>query len=113
MPEHVEVTINGESKFNSKEVSGCTIERYYDGVKRITTVRIHQDEGVPCGLDFSVGEADGTVHQTVVEGITLSSNEPFTDDEQEGLAAYIRMLRTVRDHKRGIKNLDAKRKANE
>lgn len=47
----------------------------------------------PCGLNCPVGGADGTTHRATIEGITLCTDEPFTDDEREALGAYFRMLR--------------------
>lgn len=42
--ESVEVSINGQSKFNATQVDACTIERVYDGVSHTTTITIrHHD----------------------------------------------------------------------
>lgn len=58
------------------------------------------------GRDDIVGGSDATQFSTTVEGITLCSVEPFTDDEIEALGAYFRMLRKAKDRKLGIKALD-------
>lgn len=57
------------------------------------------------GRDDLVG-GDGTQHSTTIEGITLCTNEPFTDAETKALGAYFRMLRKERDRRAGIQNLD-------
>jgi hypothetical protein len=59
------------------------------------------------GRNDLVGGGDATQFSTTIEGITLCSVEPFTEDEREALAAYFRMLRKAKDHKRGIQDLDA------
>lgn len=59
------------------------------------------------GRDDLVGGGDATQFSTTIEGITLCSVEPFTDDEREALGAYFRMLRKAKDRERGIKDLDA------
>ena len=53
------------------------------------------------GRDDLVGGGDATQFSTTIEGITLCSLEPFTDAEQEALAAYFRKLRKAREHQRG------------
>jgi hypothetical protein len=58
------------------------------------------------GRDDLVGGGDATQFSTTIEDVTLCSVEPFTEEEQEAIAAYFRMLRKAREHKRGIKNLD-------
>jgi len=59
------------------------------------------------GRDDLVGGGDATQYHTTVEGITLCSVEPFTEDEREALGAYFRLLRKTKDQKRGIQDLDA------
>ena len=54
-----------------------------------------------------VGGGDATLFSTTVEGITLCSVQPFTEDELQALGAYFRILRKARDHKAGVTNLDA------
>ena len=39
---------------------------------------------------------DAPQFSTTIEGITLCSSEPFTDDERQALGAYFRMLRKAR-----------------
>ncbi|MGQ9348931.1 hypothetical protein [Mycolicibacterium gilvum] len=58
------------------------------------------------GRDDLVGGGDATQFSTTVEGITLCSVEPFTDDEKEALGAYFRMLRKAKDRERGVIDLD-------
>lgn len=50
------------------------------------------DGGQPCGLNCPVGGADGTVRQTTIDGITLCTNEPFTDEEVAVLREYFAQL---------------------
>lgn len=40
-----------------------------------------------------VGGADGTLHQSTIDGITLCANEPFTDEELAALREYFRLIR--------------------
>jgi hypothetical protein len=54
------------------------------------------DEGQPCGLGCPVGGADGTVHQTTIDGITLCTVEPFTDEEVAALREYFALLAAKR-----------------
>lgn len=49
-------------------------------------------------------EAD--TYSVTIEGVTLCTDEPLTDDEQKAIGAYFRLLHRARDHKRGIQNLD-------
>lgn len=65
------------------------------------------DDSQPCGLNCPVGGADGTLHQATIEGITLCTVQPFTDEEQTALGAYFRMLRKARDRRAGIQDLDS------
>ncbi|MHA7703414.1 hypothetical protein ACX9NE_26855 [Mycobacterium sp. ML4] len=50
------------------------------------------------GRDDLVGGGDGTQYSTTIEGITLCSTKPFTDDEKHALAEYFRLLH----EKRGV-----------
>jgi hypothetical protein len=50
--------------------------------------------------------SDRTQHSVTIEGYTLCSDEPLTEDEQKALGAYFRLLRQARDHNAGIQNLD-------
>lgn len=59
------------------------------------------------GRDDLVGGGDATQFSTTVEGITLCSVEPFTEDERQALGAYFRMLGKAKDRERGIVDLDA------
>ena len=45
------------------------------------------------GRDDLVGGGGETQFSTTVEGITLCSVEPFTDEEKEALGAYFRIAR--------------------
>ena len=58
------------------------------------------------GRNDLVGGSGETQYSTTVEGITLCSVEPFSDDEREALGAYFRMLRAAKDRERGVQNLD-------
>ncbi|MDP7703198.1 MULTISPECIES: hypothetical protein [unclassified Mycobacterium] len=58
------------------------------------------------GRDDLVGGGDATQFSTTVEGVTLCSVQPFTDDEKEALGAYFRLLRKTRDRERGVVDLD-------
>jgi hypothetical protein len=53
----------------------------------------------PCGMNCPVGGADGTTHQTTIDGITLCTNEPFTDEEVAALREYFALLETKRAKK--------------
>ena len=48
------------------------------------------------GREDLVGGGDATQFSTTIEGITLCSLEPFTDDEREALGAYFRLLRKAK-----------------
>lgn len=50
----------------------------------------------PCGQSCPVGGADGTTHQASIDGITLCSIEPFTDDELAALREYFALLKAKR-----------------
>jgi Zn-finger nucleic acid-binding protein len=49
---------------------------------------------------------DATQFSTTIEGFTLCSVEPFTDEEKEALGAYFRLLRKKRDRERRVVDLD-------
>lgn len=44
------------------------------------------------GRDDLVGGGDETQYSTTIEGITLCSLEPFTDEEVAALGQYFRLL---------------------
>lgn len=46
----------------------------------------------PCGQSCPVGGADGAQHQTTIDGITLCTDEPFTEDELAALRQYFRLV---------------------
>ena len=50
----------------------------------------------PCGMNCPVGGADGTLHQATIDGITLCSIEPFTDEEIAALREYFARLAAKR-----------------
>ena len=45
-------------------------------------------------------------HSADIEGWTLCTDRPLTDDERDALGAYFRLLRNARDRKRGVQDLD-------
>ena len=54
------------------------------------------DESQPCGMNCPVGGADGTIHQTTIDGITLCHDGPFTEEEVAALREYFALLAAKR-----------------
>lgn len=70
------------------------------------SIRSHNDADEWCGHCGS----PRFVHRTDslnVHGYTVTSEQGLTQDERDGLTAYLSMLRKAQDRKRGIVDLDA------